>query len=492
MTNRTRALLWLLALIACIAVGYLINRQIIWKEETFDIGYTEAAQKNQFLAAHDFLQRQGVNAQTLRSFSVLDNLSWQGEALTADDTLIFLNAHKVLHGDRIQKLLAWIERGGTVIVSTDNSFMGSSENSQDLLLEHLNVEVLEWPEDEEDEAEDDDAFDFDIEDYIEDDYYEDDESSEDDEDWVNYLDEDSTASESEPASANHQNVSHSRFRRPSIKYTETSADSGEDETEKNSLADSEKEPEETEIEKELRTRCDDYNTPYDTKLPQETTALKIDYDNGARFNYYGDGEPNFSNGDDDGLYLARFFVGQGNVVVASDNGFWTNRRIDCHDHAYLLWKLINPNGKVWFVVNQDAPSLWRLIWQASPYGALAAFAALALWLWANAVRFGPVLTRPSGGRRSLAEHIHASAMLLWRRQQHPYLVTLLRNELQQQLVRHAHLFNEWSRAEQISYVQTLTTLSASEIEQALFSEKLQSPQDFTEAVALLQTIRKSI
>jgi hypothetical protein len=59
-------------------------------------------------------------------------------------------------------------------------------------------------------------------------------------------------------------------------------------------------------------------------------------------------------------------------------------------------------------------------------------------------------------------------------------------------MRHAHLFNEWSRAEQISYVQTLTTLSASEIEQALFSEKLQSPQDFTEAVALLQTIRKSI
>ena len=133
-----------------------------------------------------------------------------------------------------------------------------------------------------------------------------------------------------------------------------------------------------------------------------------------------------------------------------------------------------------------------VLWQSTPYGALAALLALALWLWAKAARFGPILTRTESGRRSLAEHIHASATLLWRRQQHPYLVTLLRNELQQHLRSHFPQFENLSAAEQIAHLQTLTTLSEAELETALFSNQLQSPQDFTAAVALLQTIRKSI
>ncbi len=88
---------------------------------------------------------------------------------------------------------------------------------------------------------------------------------------------------------------------------------------------------------------------------------------------------------------------------------------------------------MWFLINQDAPSLAAIVWRNAGYGVLAALLALVLWLWATSVRFGPVLVIEQSGRRNLAEHIYASAMLLWRNQQHPQLLKLLRKEILEHL-----------------------------------------------------------
>ena len=72
------------------------------------------------------------------------------------------------------------------------------------------------------------------------------------------------------------------------------------------------------------------------------------------------------------------------------------------------------------------------------------------------------------------------------------LVDRLREEVRQQLHQHYPQFSRFSEQEQISHLQQLTALSASELHRALFSDNLQHPHDFTLAVACLQTIRNSI
>lgn len=439
-----RKLLIVLAALLILSLGFWLTRQITWVEKEVDAGPSEAARKDPFLAAKLFLQHQGIETQTLRSFSLLDNLSWQGQALTENDTLILLNAHKLLRGDRLENLLNWVEQGGTVIASTNNPFIGNNTETPDLLLQQFEVYVKHPLSP--------DALDSDDSDYSDDDYADDEYEDED------YFDveqpEDDTPNEGAE---------------PVIEDADTD--------------------EENEDATSICNRF--FFTPLEISLPQETEPLLVDYSHGHSFDYYGS-EPRILARDDDGLQLAYFDWGQGRVLINSDSHIWDNRRIICNDHAYLLWKLINPKGKVWFVINQEAPSLWAILWRSTPYGAAAALLALAFWLWAKASRFGPILTRASSGRRSLAEHIHASAMLLWRRQQHPYLVTQLREELHQYLLLRYPQFATWSQAEQIAHLQTLTTLTPAELDKALFSTQLLNPQDFTMAVACLQTIRKSL
>lgn len=453
MTSRMRTLLWLVALTSMLAAGYWINRQIIWQEDELDIGYSELARKQQFLAAHNFLQRQGIDTQTVHTLRLLDNLSWQGQALAPEDTLIFLNVHRSVRAAQVTTLLTWIESGGTLIASTENNFISNSKVSFDLLFEELYLEVYDFSD-----FYDDESSTYNDADYDDDEY-------DDDEDEDEYEDQDEVEDNQHNSLDTNKPVAH---------IIETQHD------------------EENKLIADSLSRCSLLNAPQEVALTQESEPLSIAYNHALRFGYYGDDEPYFSSGDDDGLYLARLNLGQGQVIVNSGNKIWTNSQIDCYDHAYLLWQLINTKGKVWFLVNHDTPSLWKLVWQSSPYGILAALIALLLWLWASALRFGPILTRTNHSRRSLGEHIHASATLLWRHQQHPYLITLLRTEIFQQCVRQAPLFNDWSRAQQAAYIQTLTQLTISEIERALFGEKLQSPQDFTDLVALLQTIRKSL
>ena len=435
----------LLLAIAAIIIGllYWASRYITWKEEEIDLGYSREALKDDFLAIKRFLAQQGVDSQSLRSFGMLDNMAWQGEQVGPQDTLVLLNAHKMLRGQRLDNLLSWVEQGGTVITTTYNPFIGANGGT-DPLLDHFSIlvgddEDIDTEEDNEDSASDG----------IDDENTETGDQAEE-----ALVEEDSTTVPDED-------------RKPD-----------DEESDEDKLPDN-------------HYRCSLYLEPQAVDFFDESEPLLIDYSDGVAFDYYGD-EPQGWSGDDRGLHQAQFEWGQGLVIVNSDNEIWTNQRADCHDHAYALWKLIDRDGKVWFLINQEAPSLWSLLWQAVPYGMLAALLALGLWLWAKAARFGPILTRKTEGRRSLAEHIHASAMLLWRRQQHPYLVERLREEVRQQLHQHYPQFSQWSEQEQISHLQQLTSLSAAELHRALFSNTLQHPQDFTLAVACLQTIRKSI
>ncbi|HSC66260.1 MAG TPA: DUF4350 domain-containing protein, partial [Cellvibrio sp.] len=459
---------WLLLgtiVLALLCAGYWWYTGLIWEEKEIDLGYSKEAKQNDFLAAEIFLRKHGVQATTVKNLSLLDNHSWRNIKLGAQDTIVIINGYKTLTQERYDSLYEWIENGGTLITSTQNPFIGTHTEEEDLLLNDFGIELT--PEEKESDTRDPfEKLADELEDAVE-----------------GNSGEDEDEPEQTPA--------------PEATAAEPAADSTT-ENKKNS-AEQKSKKDQTERSKDYY-RCSLKEAPTEIDFAGDDKPLRFDFSNTRPFIYYNyaapadeapsptdDSEtPNSesataeqeenstadanaeeaiakSNGteekqhhvDERREHLASFDVGEGSVTVTSDNYIWTNQRVDCHDHAYGLWQLVNPKGRVWFLVNQDAPSLAALLWRHASYGVLAALIALALWLWAKSLRFGPVLAIEQTGRRSLAEHIYASAMLLWRKQEHPQLLQLLRREILDRINEQHPNLSQAAQSSQVEFLQEL-------------------------------------
>lgn len=446
-------------------LGYWWYTTLEWEDKEIDLGYAKEAQQNDFLAAEIFLRNHGIQAITVKNLSLLDKHRWRNIELGHNDTLVLINANKTLDEERYNSLYEWIENGGTLITSTQNPFIGTHTRKEDLLLSDFGITPAE-----------DSAVG----------------------DAIDLLE---------------------RFSDGPDDDKKPTAEKSRDDNNTDNNVDTRDNPKDTPQQPENYSRCSLAEAPTEIEFTDEEKPLRFDFTRRAPFIYHyhdntdeATGNPTEDDtdsatditgntdedigGENDATekpeekHLIYFAIGEGAITVTSDNYIWSNRRIDCHDHAYALWSLVNPNGRVWFLVNQDAPSLALIIWNQARYAVLAGLLALLLWLWASGARFGPIFVVPQQGRRSLAEHIYASAMLLWRKQQHPQLVKLLREEIFARLAQ--QLQPDGNAQQELDFLHSLTGLSQADLQQALFTENLIHPQDFTRAIAHLQLIRKHL
>ncbi len=433
-----------------------IYKNITWEEVEIDRGYSKEALKNDFLAAELFLKKQGVAVTHAKNFILLDKFSWRNTPLGDKDTIILINGHKTLSQTRYDNLMKWVENGGTLIASTQNPFIGDHTDAQDLLLENFGIEITPEVEDTDNRSAMDKLTD-ELKKISKGDQHNEDETDKEAEPENETLNDDVRADKkNDPAEKNEAKESSAKTKKPTS---------------------------------DKHYRCHHQEPVTNIAFYGEDKPLAFDFSQASAFTYY---ENNEDASDGELMHLVYFDHGEGSITITSDNSIWENRRIDCHDHAYGLWRLINPEGRVWILMNQDAPSLWIIVWRNAAYGAIAALIGLFLWLWAKSQRFGPILVNEQLARRSLAEHIYASAMLLWRKQQHPQLIKLLRNDISERINQyHPHIAHA-SQHEQLVYLQQLTHISTRDIQHALFAEDLRHPQLFTTAVAALQTIRKAL
>jgi hypothetical protein len=517
----------LLSAIAAILIGagYWWYTQLKWEEKEVDLGYSKEAIQNNFLAAEIFLRKHGVQATTVKNLSLLDKHSWRNIELGAHDTIVIINGYKTLSEERYDSLYEWVENGGTLITSTQNPFVGTHTSEEDVLLSDFNIELAPEERDEDDR----DAFDKladELEKAVEDDSQKDNSEQDDEEES------DADASD-ETANSDAEKKSNDESETESADKTQKTLANEKTDKKKKKKKDKEEKP-------ENYYRCSLDETPTDITFGGEEKPLKFDFSGSRPFIYYAyvahdeeqegntpaseatdeldenvetetpaeegsfresleaavaesdDSDEENHHYDEKKEHLLYFDIGSGSITITSDNYIWENHRIDCHDHAYGLWRLVNPDGRVWFLVNQDAPSLATILWRNASYGVLAALLALVLWLWAKSLRFGPVLVVEQSGRRSLAEHIYASAMLLWRKQEHPQLLELLRKEILDRLAEQHPNLHHASQEERVEFLHELTGINTGEIHRALFSIALRHPQDFAVAIAHLQTIRKQL
>ena len=191
-----------------------------------------------------------------------------------------------------------------------------------------------------------------------------------------------------------------------------------------------------------------------------------------------------------GPRLLQFEEGAGHITFLTSTELWTNPYIGCHDNAYMLAQLAVTDGKVWLLVNQEAPSLLQLLWQRAWLWLLALLLWVALFLWRRAVRFGPIIQMPSEHRRRLLEHIEAGAGFLWRHRQREGLIAPLREQV-------------WARAKQrlghqgdspaglYKALAQLTDIPVASVERAL-AGPVTDEAAFIRAVSNLKTMKERL
>ncbi|MCL2590021.1 MAG: DUF4350 domain-containing protein [Betaproteobacteria bacterium] len=176
-------------------------------------------------------------------------------------------------------------------------------------------------------------------------------------------------------------------------------------------------------------------------------------------------EPGRNKGE--GHYGLGYRVGNGRITVLTSLNFINNAMIGKDDHAALFVYLTSlaKGQDIWFVYGSDVPALWRwLVHYAWPVLNAAAI-LLIIWLWAIPRRFGPLLPTRPAARRSIVEHVAASARYLWRSEQGQALYRTLCDDFykraylrypqwsrlpQQELYRQVALFAHETRAPQLS------------------------------------------
>ena len=212
------------------------------------------------------------------------------------------------------------------------------------------------------------------------------------------------------------------------------------------------------------------------------------------------GAPRFAAASEDadfaaGDVLVRYRWEQGWITVLADAAFLENGRIGRHDHARFLWSLVTtpqrPAG-VWLVYRDYLPGLRRLL-VARAWMALASAALLlAAWLWARGARFGPPLPPPAAERRSLREHLEATAEFLWRQGHGGALAAGERQAVLHAAARQHPAWVELPEREKIRYLAELAGVPGGVVAEALHGEVSEEPAAWTRVIATLEKVRRSL
>ncbi len=200
-----------------------------------------------------------------------------------------------------------------------------------------------------------------------------------------------------------------------------------------------------------------------------------------------------------GVALARFDLGSGWVTVFIDPEMFTNSRIGSAEHATFLWSLVTVAGSpagAMLIYGVDRPSLGELIWKHGWAAVLSALAVLVLWVWRSWPRFGSLLPEPSRDRRSLLEHIRASADFFWRQEEMPRLVLSARQGVLQRAGVRFPGFAQLPSQAKLEHLAGAAEMPLDEVSWALGSQVVgarggrQGKPDSAETLRLLQILEK--
>lgn len=194
-----------------------------------------------------------------------------------------------------------------------------------------------------------------------------------------------------------------------------------------------------------------------------------------------------------GDQFLHYSVGSGHVTVADGMmQLVSNHNIGEHDHAELLWTLIqtyqpDPSRPVTLMSKLAVPSLWDWLAESAWTAVIAGLVLLALWIWRILPRFGPAMPEPDTSRRELREHLTALGRYVWRAGGLEHWLHVAREDFFARLALRQPAVAALAPEAQAAELARMTDRSVSLIAAALFGPAA-SPHSFTQAMRTLRNL----
>lgn len=389
------------------------------------------ARKNSFLAAERFLTRLGFSAESIAKREILINPP------SPDDLIFIGRLEGNLPTEREDNLIAWIEQGGTLVITHTNPWDNRINKSGNTLLDRLGVRrhsAHALKEQAHEEASDDDEA-------YEDDAYEDQATPGDEPDSL--LDEQAgnpnNGEKTPPAFKPFEEI----FAKESVTLTQ------EDQTVVN--------------------------------IDFIADRVLEDADQNAASVYAGES----------GNHIVIKALGKGKLIVLSDSNFLKNDGIGDNDHAYFLASLAQGRGKIWILYNSIMPSFLSLISKKAP-ALLASLVILSLMfvLWLT-IRIGPRYTLSDHRRRNIIEHLVSAGFFIMKHGSTQDLLHVSRSAIDKKILAKHLFFHRKTKEEQVAYIAKWTQLTKEEVH-AAFNNHSMAKDGFIAMSAALQKITRDI
>jgi hypothetical protein len=229
-------------------------------------------------------------------------------------------------------------------------------------------------------------------------------------------------------------------------------------------------------------------------FPSAEDFVWVDFDPVLRLEDKDDHFVSLSSDDHGNLLLTRT-MGNGHVSVFTDRRVLHNRRIGKKDNALFLWHLVNLHGepgKVWFVSDDDMPSLPAWLWRYAGELIISLVIMIVFVLYRVSQRFGPVIQVMPPVRRSLLEHIQASGWFLWQHRHYDRLLQGMQHNLKRELALKHPGMQELGSSKLAARLTEFIDMPEAEIQHALGPIDIKSAEEFTKTVRLYEALRKQL
>jgi len=197
--------------------------------------------------------------------------------------------------------------------------------------------------------------------------------------------------------------------------------------------------------------------------------------------------------DEVGIQVLRVNVGKGSVTVVNGIPFLYRQFLEGDNAALLIAAVqLRKNDEVHFLSEEEHPSLLTLMWILGWPVVLLALALIALALWRNSVRFGPLTAEPDQARRSLAEQIRGTGLFVLRFGGGKALHAAAVRALNEAAGRRIGAYSRLSSVERIEAVARLTGADAAALGPAVNHGGARRPHELRQAVALIESVRRRL
>jgi hypothetical protein len=197
--------------------------------------------------------------------------------------------------------------------------------------------------------------------------------------------------------------------------------------------------------------------------------------------------------DELGNQVLRVKVGRGSVTVVNGVPFHFRQILEGDNAALLVAAVqLRKNDEVHFLSEEEHPSMLALMWLLGWPVVVLGLALIALALWRNSVRFGPLAAQPDRARRSLAEQIRGTGLFVIRFGGGKALHAAAVRALNEAAGRRIGAYSRLSTSERIEAIAQLTGAEASTLGPAVNHGGAWRSHELRQAIALIESVRRRL